>query len=75
MAEFGDRFFRELVAKDRRDLRIPGRYFDKAILLAIGTKPVLDVITEGVRVVIWCRKDDPVRCGGGHHSERLEAPL
>lgn len=37
VAEFGERFFREVVAKDRQDLTIPRRYFDKSIVAAIGT--------------------------------------
>jgi hypothetical protein len=38
VAEFGERFFRDVVAKDRRDLTIPRRYFDKSIVPAIGAK-------------------------------------
>jgi integrase len=49
VAEFGERFFRDVVAKDRRDLTIPRRYFDKSIVPAIGTKAVRDVTTEDVR--------------------------
>lgn len=49
VSEFGERFFREIVAKDRADLTIPRRYFDKSIVPAIGTKPVREVTTEDVR--------------------------
>jgi hypothetical protein len=35
VAEFGERFFRDVVAKDRRDPTIPRRYFDKSIVPAI----------------------------------------
>ena len=52
VAEFGERFFRDVVAKDRRDLTIPRRYFDKSIVPAIGTKAVRDVTTEDVRAII-----------------------
>ena len=41
VAEFGERFFREIVTKDRQDITIPRRYFDKAIVPAIGAKPCL----------------------------------
>ena len=58
VAEFGERFFREIVAKDRQDLTSPRRYFDKSILPAIGTKPVRDVTTEDVRWIIWRKKDE-----------------
>ena len=46
VAEFGERFFHEIVAKDRQDITIPRRYFDKAIVPAIGSKPVRNVTTE-----------------------------
>ena len=58
VADFGERFFREMVAKDRRDITIPRRYFDKAIVPAIGTKAVRDVTTEDVRAIIWRKKDE-----------------
>ena len=58
VAEFGERFFRDVVAKDRRDLTIPRRYFDKSIVPTIGTKAVRDVTTEDVRAIIWRKKDE-----------------
>jgi integrase len=57
VADFGDRFFREIVNKDRKDTTIPRRYFEKSILPAIGTKPVRDVTTDDVRTIIWAKKD------------------
>lgn len=36
VAEFGERFFREIVAKDRQNLTSPRRYFDKLIVPSIG---------------------------------------
>lgn len=65
VAEFGERFFREIVAKDRADLTIPRRYFDKAIVPAIGTKPVRDVTTEDVRAIIWRKKDEGFDAAAG----------
>ncbi len=56
--DFSDRFFREMVEKDRKDVTIPRRYLDKAILPAIGSKPVRDVTTEDVRAIIWKKKDE-----------------
>ena len=53
VAEFGERFFREIVAKDRQDVSIPRRYFDKSIVPAFGTKAVRDVTPEDVRSIIW----------------------
>lgn len=57
VTDFGDRFFREIVNKDRKDTTIPRRYFEKSILPAIGTKPVRDVTTDDVRTIIWAKKD------------------
>jgi len=58
VAEFGERYFREIVAKDRKDIKMPRRYFDKAIVPFIGAKPVRDVTTEDVRAIIWRKKDE-----------------
>lgn len=63
--EFGERFFKELVAKDRKDLTIPRRYFDKAIVPAIGAKPVRDVTTEDVRSIIWKKKSEGFDAAAG----------
>ena len=65
VAEFGERFFREIVAKDRQDVSIPRRYFDKAIVPAIGHKPVRDVTTEDVRAIIWKKKDEGFDAAAG----------
>jgi integrase len=66
VAEFGERFFCEIVAKDRRDVTIPRRYFDKAIVPAIGSKPVRDVTTEDVRAIIWKKKDEGFDAAAGN---------
>ena len=66
VAEFGERFFREVVAKDRQDLTIPRRYFDKSIVPAIGTKAVRDVTTEDVRAIIWRKKDEGFDAAAGN---------
>ena len=66
VAEFGERFFREVVAKDRRDLTIPRRYFDKSIVPAIGSKAVRDVTTEDVRAIIWRKKDEGFDAAAGN---------
>lgn len=65
VAEFGERFFREIVARDRRDTTIPRRYFDKSIVPAIGAKPVRDVTTEDVRAIIWKKKDEGFDAAAG----------
>ena len=65
VAEFGERFFKEIVAKDRQDVSIPRRYFDKSIVPAIGAKPVRDVTTEDVRAIIWRKKDEGFDAAAG----------
>ncbi len=66
VAAFGERFFREIVAKDRADVTIPRRYFDKSIVPAIGSKPVRDVTTEDVRAIIWKKKDEGFDAAAGN---------
>lgn len=65
VAAFGDRFFTEVVAKDRTDLTIPRRYFDKNIVPAIGTKSMCDVTTEDVRAIIWRKKQEGFDAAAG----------
>lgn len=65
VAEFGERFFREVVTKDWQDITIPRRYFDKSILPAIGSKAVRDVTTEDVRAIIWKKKDEGFDAAAG----------
>lgn len=57
VAEFTERFFREIQEKDRKDNKQVRRYFDKDILPFVGSKPMKDVTTEDVRSIIWRKKD------------------
>lgn len=65
VADFGERYFREIVAKDRKDVSLPRRYFDKSVAPAIGTKPMRDVTTEDVRAIIWSKKDQGFDAAAG----------
>ncbi|MBB4842486.1 integrase [Paucibacter oligotrophus] len=65
VAEFGERFFCEVVNKDRQDTSIPRRYFDKSIVPAIGAKQVREVNTEDVRAIIWSKKDEGFDAAAG----------
>jgi integrase len=65
VAEFGERFFREIVNRDRKDTTIPRRYFDKSIVPAIGNKPVREVTTEDVRTIIWRKKNEGFDAAAG----------
>jgi integrase len=66
VADFGERYFREVVVRDWQDVTIPRRYFDRAILPAIGTRPVRDVTTEDVRAIIWKKKDEGFDAAAGN---------
>jgi integrase len=57
VAEFAERYFKDIAQKDRKDCTIPRRYLDKDIIPAIGDKAVKDVTTEDVRAIIWRKKD------------------
>lgn len=65
VADFGERFFREIVAKERKDVSIPRRYFDKSVVPFIGEKPMRDVSTEDVRAIIWRKKDEGFDAAAG----------
>ena len=65
VSDFGERFFKEVVAKDRQSIKSPRRYFDKCIAPAIGNKPVRDVTTEDVRSIIWKKKDEGFDAAAG----------
>lgn len=65
VAEFGERYFREVVAKDRKDVSIPRRYFDKSIVPTIGSMALRDVTTEDVRVIIWKKKEEGFDAAAG----------
>lgn len=57
VAEFAERYFREVQAKDRKDTAQPRRYLDNDILPFIGAKPMRDLVAEDVRSIIWRKKD------------------
>lgn len=65
VTDFGERFFKEVVVKERKDPTIPRRYFDKAIVPAIGSKPVREVSTEDVREIIWRKKAEGFDAAAG----------
>lgn len=55
--DFSDRYLREIVARDRKDITLPKRYVEKSIIPAIGSKAVSEVTVEDVRAIIWQKKD------------------
>lgn len=65
VAEFGEKYFREIVARDWKNVTLPRRYFDKSIVPAIGTKAVRDVSAEDVRAIIWRKKEEGFDAAAG----------
>jgi hypothetical protein len=63
--EFAERFFREVVAKERKTPSDLHRYFEKSIQPAIGSKRVRDVTTDDVRTIIWRKKNEGFDAGAG----------
>jgi integrase len=57
LAQFSERFMRDIQAKDRKNPTMPKRYLEKDILPFIGAKAIRDITTEDVRAVIWRKKD------------------
>ncbi|VFR42560.1 Integrase [plant metagenome] len=55
--DFSDRYMRDIVARDRKDITLPKRYMEKSVLPAIGSKAVSEVTVEDVRAIIWQKKD------------------
>lgn len=56
VAEFAERFFRDIQERDRKDSTIPCRYLDKDIVPHIGAKQVREITAEDVRSVVWRKK-------------------
>lgn len=65
VADFAERFFKDVVIKDRVDITTPRRYMDKSVLPAIGEKAVSAVTTEDVRAIIWRKKDEGFDAAAG----------
>lgn len=63
--DFGERYFREIVSKDRKDPTIPRRYFDKSIVPTLGMKAMNAVTVDDVRRVIWAKKDQGFDAAAG----------
>lgn len=65
VADFAERFFKDIQARDRKDVTMPRRYLEKDILPHIGSKPVREVTAEDVRSVIWRKKSQGFDAAAG----------
>ena len=75
LKEFGDRYYREVVCKDRKK---PGhllRYLNKDIYPAIGNKAIGELTTADVRSVIWQKKDHGFDAAAGQIRALLKRML
>lgn len=65
--EFGERYFREVVAKERKDITMPRRYFDKLIVPMVGERSMAELATdeEAVRRLICLKKDQGFDAAAG----------
>lgn len=65
LAEFSERFFKDIQSRDRKDVTMPRRYLEKDILPHIGNKPVRAITAEDVRSVIWRKKEQGFDAAAG----------
>lgn len=56
--EFGERYFKEVVLRDRKDTTIPRRYLDKEIYPAFGSKSLRDVTPAEVQEIVFRKRDN-----------------
>ncbi|HGM8012553.1 TPA: tyrosine-type recombinase/integrase [Pseudomonas aeruginosa] len=65
VADFAERFFKDIQLRDRKDVTMPRRYLEKDILPHIGSKPVRAITAEDVRSVIWRKKEQGFDAAAG----------
>ncbi|MDR1424223.1 MAG: tyrosine-type recombinase/integrase [Azoarcus sp.] len=75
VAEFAERFFKDIQSRDRKDITMPRRYLGKDILPYIGNMPVKDVTAEDVRAVIWRKKEQGFDAAAGQVRGLLKRML
>ncbi|KGP02763.1 integrase [Alcaligenes faecalis] len=75
VADFAERFFKDIQARDRKDVTMPRRYLEKDILPYIGSKPVRDITAEDVRGVIWRKKEQGFDAAAGQVRGLLKRML
>ena len=65
VAEFAERFFKDIQSRDRKNVTMPRRYLEKDILPHIGSKSIRDITAEDVRSVIWRKKEQGFDAAAG----------
>lgn len=56
--DFGERYFKEVVLRDRKDTSILRRYLDKEIYPAFGSKSLRDVTPAEVQELVFRKRDN-----------------
>lgn len=75
VAEFAERYFKDIQQRDRKNTTMPRRYLDKDILPHIGNKPIKDLTAEDVRSVIWRKKGQGFDAAAGQIRGLLKRML
>jgi len=58
MGEFAERYYHEIVVRNRKDPRNPRRYLDNEILPVLGSKPLRDVTAADVQSLVFRKRDN-----------------
>lgn len=75
VAEFAERFFKDIQERDRKDSTTPRRYLEKDIVPYIGDKPIKAITAEDVRGVIWKKKEQGFDAAAGQVRGLLKRML
>jgi integrase len=75
VAEFAERFFRDIQERDRKDSTMPRRYLDKDIVPNIGAKQVREITAEDIRSVVWRKKEQGFDAAAGQIRGLLKRML
>jgi integrase len=75
VAEFAERFFKDIQERDRKDSTMPRRYLEKDIIPHIGEKPIKEITAEDVRSVIWKKKEQGFDAAAGQVRGLLKRML
>jgi integrase len=75
VAEFAERFFRDIQERDRRDNTMPRRYLEKDIVPNFGAKQVREITAEDIRSVVWRKKEQGFDAAAGQVRGLLKRML
>lgn len=73
MADFAERFFKDIQSRDRKNVTMPRRYLETDILPHIDNTPIRDITAEDVRSVIWRKKEQGFDAAAGQVRGLIQA--